>query len=59
MGIYPSRSEAIRVAIRDFLNENLASDPDSKTCYDFSKEDTFKSEIARLLRKLREETFVA
>ena len=27
-GIYPSRSEAIRIALRDFLNEELKMDQD-------------------------------
>lgn len=27
-GIYPSRSEAIRIALRDFLNEELKMDAD-------------------------------
>ncbi len=28
LGIYPSRSEAIRIALRDFLNEELKMDQD-------------------------------
>jgi Arc/MetJ-type ribon-helix-helix transcriptional regulator len=66
LGIYPSRSEAIRVAIRDFLRNELGfaqkfDDIESQpvnheriaACSTQSEDK--KKEIARLLRKLREE----
>ncbi|NMC07391.1 MAG: ribbon-helix-helix protein, CopG family [Candidatus Lokiarchaeota archaeon] len=67
LGLYPSRSEAIRVAIRDFLQRELgfaqrfddmeaqASIPHEKVSQGAQAADK-KKEIARLLRKLREET---
>lgn len=60
LGLYPSRSEAIRVAIRDFLQRELgfAQKFDDLPEKEKSKETQTsdkKKEIARLLRKLREE----
>ena len=66
LGLYPSRSEAIRVAIRDFLQRELGfaqrfDDVDAQA----SQHEKIvpaqqavdkKKEIARLLRKLRDET---
>ncbi|MFX1276486.1 MAG: ribbon-helix-helix domain-containing protein [Promethearchaeota archaeon] len=40
LGIYPSRSEAIRIALRDFLNEELKMDQDLDL-------DTFKELVSR------------
>lgn len=66
IGLYPSRSEAIRVAIRDFLQRELGF---AQRFDEMDKEATNrekiapteqsvdkKKEISRLLRKLREET---
>ena len=65
LGLYPSRSEAIRVAIRDFLQRELgfAQRFDDMDAQASNKEKIAptaqavdkKKEIARLLRKLREE----
>lgn len=59
LGLYPSRSEAIRVAIRDFLARRfvtITADqvPGPITVTEQDVEDT-KREINKLLRKLREE----
>ncbi|MBN2149894.1 MAG: ribbon-helix-helix protein, CopG family [Candidatus Lokiarchaeota archaeon] len=66
LGLYPSRSEAIRVAIRDFLQRELgfAQRFDEMDAQASTHEKAApaapvaekKKEIARLLRKLREET---
>jgi Arc/MetJ-type ribon-helix-helix transcriptional regulator len=66
LGLYPSRSEAIRVAIRDFLQRELGfaqrfDDMDAQTSTHekvapAAQAVDKKKEIARLLRKLREET---
>ncbi|MEX2684054.1 MAG: ribbon-helix-helix domain-containing protein [Candidatus Sigynarchaeota archaeon] len=66
LGLYPSRSEAIRVAIRDFLQRELGfaqkiDDIDAPASNHEKITPTApvadkKKEIARLLRKLREET---
>ena len=40
LGIYPSRSEAIRIALRDFLNEELKMDQDLE-------QEAFKELISR------------
>ena len=40
LGIYPSRSEAIRIALRDFLSEELKMDQDLE-------QETFKELISR------------
>jgi len=66
LGLYPSRSEAIRVAIRDFLQRELGfaqrfDDMDTRTSQHekvapAQQAADKKKEIARLLRKLREET---
>jgi Arc/MetJ-type ribon-helix-helix transcriptional regulator len=66
LGLYPSRSEAIRVAIRDFLQRELGfaqrfDDMDAQASNHEKIAPTAqavdkKKEIARLLRKLREET---
>ena len=66
LGLYPSRSEAIRVAIRDFLQRELgfAQRFDNMDAQTSAPEKVApaaqavekKKEIARLLRKLREET---
>lgn len=64
LGLYPSRSEAIRVAIRDFLQRELGfaqrfDEMDAKAPQKIAPAPTavdHKKEIARLLRKLREET---
>ncbi len=66
LGLYPSRSEAIRVAIRDFLQRELGfsqrfDDMDAQTSQHekiapAAQAVDKKKEIARLLRKLREET---
>lgn len=70
LGLYPSRSEAIRVAIRDFLQRELGFAQRIDDMDRFEKDDLVKpvaridaehqavdkkKEIARLLRKLREE----
>ena len=66
LGLYPSRSEAIRVAIRDFLQRELGfaqkfDDLDAQTtthekiASSAAQTTDKKKEIARLLRKLREE----
>nr|MDO8115137.1 ribbon-helix-helix domain-containing protein [Candidatus Sigynarchaeota archaeon] len=65
LGLYPSRSEAIRVAIRDFLQRELGfaqkfediepSAPSEKLAPTSTQAVDKKKEIARLLRKLREE----
>jgi len=66
LGLYPSRSEAIRVAIRDFLRRELGfaqkfdgikSQPMSHEIIaaDPIQTEDKKKEIAMLLRKLREE----
>jgi len=65
LGLYPSRSEAIRVSIRDFLQRELGfaqkfddleipPSTHEKTASSTQTADK-KKEIARLLRKLREE----
>lgn len=63
LGLYPSRSEAIRVAIRDFLQteldfSNKFNDLDScivaEKINSVNQEDK-KKEISTILRKLREE----
>jgi len=66
LGLYPSRSEAIRVAIRDFLQRELgfAQRFDDVDAQSMQHEKVApaqqaldkKKEIARLLRKLREDT---
>jgi Arc/MetJ-type ribon-helix-helix transcriptional regulator len=66
LGLYPSRSEAIRVAIRDFLQRKLGfaqrfEDMDApasthEKIAPAAEAADKKKEIARLLRKLREET---
>jgi len=66
LGLYPSRSEAIRVAIRDFLQRELGfaqrfDDMDAQAANHekiapMAEAVDKKKEIARLLRKLREET---
>lgn len=64
LGLYPSRSEAIRVAIRDFLQRELGfaqrfEEPDElkpQAIMPAAQAVDKKKEIARLLRKLREET---
>jgi antitoxin ParD1/3/4 len=63
LGLYPSRSEAIRVAIRDFLQRKLGfSQPLDEMVVAADRKKAAaepvvdkKKEIARLLRKLREE----
>lgn len=64
LGLYPSRSEAIRTAIRDFLQKELGfsskfQDLDSAIVAEkissVQAEDK-KAEISRILRKLREES---
>lgn len=60
IGLYPSRSEAIRVAIRDFLQRELGFSQkfdDLETHVSIQETQTAekKKEIQRLLRKLREE----
>jgi Arc/MetJ-type ribon-helix-helix transcriptional regulator len=65
IGLYPSRSEAIRVAIRDFLQrelgfaqkfDDLDNQPLTREKIASQTEITDKKkEIARLLRRLREE----
>lgn len=60
LGLYPSRSEAIRVAIRDFLQRELGytqkiDDIDPKPDTTPVTVEGKKKEIARLLRKLRDE----
>ncbi len=40
LGIYPSRSEAIRIALRDFLNEELKMDQELE-------QETFKELVNR------------
>jgi len=67
LGLYPSRSEAIRVAIRDFLMKELGfsqkfNEIDSqpvnheRIAASATQSEDKKKEIARLLRKLREES---
>jgi Arc/MetJ-type ribon-helix-helix transcriptional regulator len=66
LGLYPSRSEAVRVAIRDFLQRELGfaqrfEDMDivatsHEKIQPIQQVADKKKEIARLLRKLREET---
>ena len=46
LGIYPSRSEAIRIALRDFLNEELKMDQELE-------EEKFKRLIGRNPRRDR------
>ena len=66
IGLYPSRSEAIRVAVRDFLQRELGF---AQKIDDVERGSTGvekiqptpqaadkKKEISRLLRKLRDET---
>ena len=66
LGLYPSRSEAIRVALRDFLMRNLGfvqtldnenNDHDVVKEVDSSAKEpgVSRAEIARLLRRLRED----
>jgi len=66
LGLYPSRSEAIRVSIRDFLMKELGfaqkfDDTESqpinheRIAANATQSEDKKKEIARLLRKLREE----
>ena len=62
IGLYPSRSEAIRVAIRDFLQRELGFAKSNDVEYTTNERIApaqqavdKKAEIARLLRKLREE----
>ena len=64
LGLYPSRSEAIRVAIRDFLQKEFGfstrdSHPEPLAVHarQASEMDSelMKKEISRLLRKLDEE----
>jgi len=62
LGLYPSRSEAIRVAIRDFLQRELGFAKSNDVEYTTNERIApaqqavdKKAEIARLLRKLREE----
>ncbi len=65
IGIYPSRSEAIRVAIRDFLQRELGfaqkfDEVDDRAAnvekiQPAPQAVDKKKEIARLLRKLRDE----
>lgn len=54
VGLYPSRSEAIRVAIRDFLQKELgfAQNIDETSLDDRSSTEDRKKEISRLIRKL-------
>jgi Arc/MetJ-type ribon-helix-helix transcriptional regulator len=66
LGLYPSRSEAIRVAIRDFLQRKLGFSQklDEMDAQPSAHEKIApaaqavdkKKEIARLLRKLRDES---
>ncbi|MHA1793561.1 MAG: ribbon-helix-helix domain-containing protein [Promethearchaeota archaeon] len=64
LGLYPSRSEAIRVAIRDFLQKELGFAEAFESINTFSmigkevvqiNEDEKKKEISRILRRLKEE----
>lgn len=60
LGLYPSRSEEIRVAIRDFLQRELGFAEKFEMPNELPKVHEVqiidkKKEIARLLRKLREE----
>lgn len=62
IGLYPSRSEAIRVAIRDFLKKELGF---TKTLEDqgidvnaidpYNSKEERKKEISRLIRKLEKD----
>lgn len=53
LGMYPSRSEAIRVAIRDFLIEELEF---GKPIEEVGKKNPeIKSELGKLLKKLNDE----
>jgi Arc/MetJ-type ribon-helix-helix transcriptional regulator len=61
LGLYPSRSEAIRVAVRDFLQRELGfaqkfeDVPPKKPGIDGMQSADKKAEIGRLLQKLRQE----
>jgi len=68
LGLYPSRSEAIRVAIRDFLKKELGlpekgaraatmmPDPDEPTSEELIAR---KKEIERMLRQLKQDRMQA
>lgn len=60
VGLYPSRSEAIRVAIRDFLQKELGfaqniEKIDETSLDDRSSAEDRKKEISRLIRKLEKD----
>jgi len=55
LGMYPSRSEAIRVAIRDFLIEELEFGKPIEEVGKNKKNPEIKSELGKILKKLNEE----
>lgn len=55
LGMYPSRSEAIRVAIRDFLIEELEFGKPIEEVGKTKKNPEIKSELGKLLKKLNDE----